>query len=147
MHDAALHPAGDRDELAGDVAGQALRSEDDDLRGDVLGHGDLAERHRACDPADVVLLEQAARHRRRRPARRDGVHPDARTEPRGLVLQREEQAALDRGFRRGVVRVPRLPEAARSGADEDERAAPALGDPSEKGARGEEGRGEVGGER
>ena len=45
--DAPLHPAGDGDELACDVAGEALGGEHDDLRGDVLGLRDLAERHRA----------------------------------------------------------------------------------------------------
>src|SRR4029078_5730997 len=68
-------------------------------------------------------------------------------DPRGLVLQREEQAALDRGLRGGVVRVPRLAEASRGRADEDERAVAARREPAEEGARGEEGRGQVGGDR
>ena len=49
MDDAALHAAGDRDELAADVAGEHVRGEDDDLRRHVLGLGDLAQGHRPRD--------------------------------------------------------------------------------------------------
>ncbi len=42
VDDAALHPAGDDDELAADVAGEDIRGEDDHLRGDILGLPDLA---------------------------------------------------------------------------------------------------------
>src|SRR5438132_12532520 len=42
VNDAALHPAGNRDDLAGDVAGELVRGEDDDLARHVLGLCDLA---------------------------------------------------------------------------------------------------------
>ena len=71
----ALHAAGDRDDLAGDVAGDLVRGEDDH---------DRARRRRAGRPSSAascasrarrLRVERAARHRRLRPARRDRVHP------------------------------------------------------------------------
>ena len=46
VDDAAFHAAGDGDHLAGDMAGQDRRRQDDDLVGDVLGLRDLAQGHR-----------------------------------------------------------------------------------------------------
>ncbi len=42
VNDAALHPAGNRDDLAGDVARELVRGEDDDLARHVLGLRDPA---------------------------------------------------------------------------------------------------------
>ena len=84
------------------------RGEGDDLRGDVVGRGDLAQRHRPRDPATCVVVEHARGHRRDRPARCDRVHAHARVAAHHLVLQREQQAAEDRRLRGGVVGVARL---------------------------------------
>jgi hypothetical protein len=46
VDDPSFHAAGDRDHLAGDMAGQDRRRQDDDLVGDVLGLRDLAQGHR-----------------------------------------------------------------------------------------------------
>ena len=137
--DAALHPAGDGDELAGDMSRQALGREDDDLRGDVLRGRDLAKRHCPRDPAHVVVLE----HPR---VMGDTVQPgataldaDTRAEAGDLVLQGEQQPSLDRSLRRSVVGVAGLTESSGRGADEDERASLALrlDEPAEERARGE----------
>ena len=53
VDDAALHAACDDDDLAGDVAGELVGGEDDDLARHVVGLGDLAERHRARDAPDA----------------------------------------------------------------------------------------------
>ena len=121
---AAFHPAGDGDELAGDVARELVGGEDDDRARDVLGDGDLAQRHRPAESLDERRVERAARHRRVRPARRDGVDAAERRDPHDLVLEAEQQPALDRRLRRGVVGVPGLAEAAGGRADEDEVAVP-----------------------
>ena len=89
------------------------------------------------------LLELAARHRRVRPAGRDGVDPAERSDPHDLVLEAEQQPDLDRRFRRRVVGVPGLAEAAGGRADEHEIAVTLPLDDAEEAAGGEEGRGEV----
>ena len=107
------------------MAGELVRGEDDDLRGDVLGLRDLAQRHRARDPRAPGLGSTWPR------VIGDSVQPGAtaftraaRRDPHDLVLQPEQQAARDRRLRGRVVGVPGLAEDARSRADEDERAVP-----------------------
>ena len=46
VDDPAFHASSDRDDLAGHVARQLFRGEDDDLTGDVVRLRDLAEGHR-----------------------------------------------------------------------------------------------------
>src|SRR5205809_1835881 len=46
VDDAALHAAGDGHDLAGDVSGQLVRRQHDDLARDVVGLRNLAQRHR-----------------------------------------------------------------------------------------------------
>ena len=140
---AAFHPARDGYELAGDVPRQLVGGEHDDGARDVLRGRDLAERHRPADPLDERRVELAARHRRVRPAGRDGIDAAVRRDPDDLVLEREEQPALERRLRRGVVGVPGLAEAPRGRADEHEVAAAGALDAAEEAARGEERRGEV----
>ena len=103
---------------------ELVGGEHDDGARDVVGARDLAQRHRARDALDDVRVERAARHRRVRPARRDGVDAPERRDAHDLVLQAEQEAALDRRLRGGVVGVARLAEAAGGRADEDEVAVP-----------------------
>ena len=107
------------------------------------GERDLAQRHRAGEPVDDLVVERAARHRRVRPAGRDRVHAPARRDADDLVLQAEEEPDLDRRLRRGVVGVARLAEAPGGRADEDEVAVAVALHLAEEAARGEERRGEV----
>ncbi len=140
---AAFHPAGDRNELAGHVAGELVGGEHHDGARHVLGLRDLAQRHRPAEAVDEVRVELAARHRGVRPARSDGVDAAAGRDPHDLVLQAQQQAALDRGLRRRVVGMSGLSEAPGGRADQDEVAvAVALDDPQEP-ARSEERRREV----
>lgn len=46
MDDATLHAAGDRDHLAGDMTGEHVGGENDDLGGHIVGLSDLAQGHR-----------------------------------------------------------------------------------------------------
>ena len=80
----------------------------------------------------------------------DSVQPGATalTRARGatrvdLVLQRQQQAALERGLRSRVVGVPGLAEAPGGGADEHERAVARARDLAEEAARGQERGGQV----
>ena len=116
---------------------------DDHLRRDVLGLGDLAQGHRPRDATDGRLVDMTARHRRLGPAGSDGVDPRQRRDARDLVLERQQQAALEGRLRRRVVRMPGLAEPARRRADEHERAMARAGDLAEERAGGEEGGGEV----
>ena len=116
----SFHAAGHRHDLAADVARQHVRGEQDDLSRDILGLSDLPERHRSRDPVHGVRVDEPARHRRLRPARCDRVDACARSHPGDLVLQRQQQPALDSGLRSGVVGMPGLAEAPCGGADEDE---------------------------
>ena len=95
------------------------------------------------DPADLLGIDVAARHRRLRPARRDRVHARKRSHADDLVLQTEQQAAEDRRLRGRVVRVARLADDARRRADEHERAVPVPLDLAQEAAGGEERRGQV----
>jgi hypothetical protein len=70
MKPAAFHPAGDRDELAGDVAGQLA------VRNTIV-----REIRSTCAGSS-----RPARHRRVRPAGRDGIHSAQRRDPDDLVL-------------------------------------------------------------
>ena len=91
----------------------------------------------------AVVVDVAARHRRLGPAGSDGVDPRPRRHARDLVLQRQQQAALEGRLRGRVVGVPRLAEPARGRADEHERAVARAGDLAQERPRGEEGGGEV----
>jgi len=62
VDDAALHSARDRHDLTGDVPRELVRGEDDDLAGDVVRLSDLAQRHRAGDPADGLGIDVATCH-------------------------------------------------------------------------------------
>ena len=80
----------------------------------------------------------------------DSVQPGATAltrasgaDARDLVLQRQQQAALDGRLRGRVVGVPRLAEPARGRADEDERAVARAGDLAQERPRGEERGGQV----
>ncbi len=143
MDDATLHSAGDRDELAADVAGEDVRGEDDDLRRDVLGLGDLAEGHRAGDAPHRVGVDVAAGHRRLGPTGSHGVDAGTWRDARHLVLEREEQPGLQRRLRRRVVGVTGFPEAPGGRPDEDEGAVAVARDLPEERARRQEGGGEV----
>ena len=101
---------------------------DDHLGRDVLGLSHLAQRHRPRDAADGRLVDVAARHRRLGPAGSDRVDPRPGRHARDLVLQRQQQPALEGRLRGRVVRVPRLAEPARGRADEHERAVARAGD-------------------
>ena len=123
VEDAAFHAAGDRHDLAGDVARELVRGEDDHLARDVVGLGDLAQSHRPRDSRRASpASSEPARHRRLGPARRDRVHARARRDPHDLVLQAQQQAVRDRRLGRRVVRVPGLADEPRGRADEHEAA-------------------------
>ena len=114
MEDAALHAAGDGDDLARDVAGEAVRGEHDDLRATSSGGATLRS-------GIVRVIRRTSSGPRARPrVIGDSVQPGATafTRARGrdaddLVLEREQQAAVDRGLRGRVVGVARLAEDAR----------------------------------
>ena len=91
----------------------------------------------------AVVVDVAARHRRLGPAGSDRVDPRPRRDARDLVLQRQQQPALEGRLRRRVVGVPRLAEPARGRADEHERAVARAGDLAQERPRGEERGGEV----
>src|SRR5919109_4554806 len=122
VEDTAFHPACDRNDLAGDVPGDLVGGERDDLARDVLGSRHLAERHRAGDPADEGLVESATGHRGVRPAGADRVHARARCDADDLVLEAQQEPVHDRGLRGRVVGVSRFPEEPGCRADQDEAA-------------------------
>jgi hypothetical protein len=142
VDDSAFHTSGDGDHLAGDVAREEWSAEVDDLGGHVFWGGDLREGHRADDPCDGGFVEDVSRHRGDRPAGSDPVHAHVRVAADDLVLQREQEAAEDPGFRGRVVGVAVLAEAAGRRADEDERAL-AVVEVAQEATGGEEGRRQV----
>jgi hypothetical protein len=55
VDDASFHATCDGYDLAGDVARESIRREDDDLCRDVLWLRDLAQSHRPREPAHLFL--------------------------------------------------------------------------------------------
>jgi len=131
-------PPATANNLSGDVAGERVGCEHHDLRTDVLGGRDLAQRHRPRDVLDPRVVEQAAGHRGDGPAWGDRVDAYGLRDARDLVLQRQEQAAEDPGLRRRVVRMAGFAEDAGSRSDEHQRAVAGALDLAEERSRCEE---------
>ena len=143
MDDSAFHAAGDRDHLAGDVARELVRGQDDDLARDVIRLRHLAQGHRPRDASNRGGIDVAARHRALGPARGDRVHARGRRDADDLVLEAEQEPAEHRRLGGRVVGVTRLADDACGRADEHERAVPVPLHLTEEAARGEEGGGQV----
>ena len=107
------------------------------------GWATFSQRHRPRHPAQRLLVERAARHRRFRPAGAHCVHARARRDPDDLVLQAQQEPVGDRRLRGGVVRVAGLAEEARGRGDQHQRPVAPLRHPAQEAARGQEGRRQV----
>ena len=121
VHDTSLHPARNGHDLSGEMAGELVGGEDDNLARDVLRPGDLAQGHRLRDTRhEVGIGEGRARHRGLGPAGTDCIDAPQRGNSDDLVLQAEQEAVGESRLGRRIVRMPGLPEESRGRADEDE---------------------------